>query len=179
MLSVSSAPIITPRLALWPIHPVHAAALWPTLSDPALFTWIAREPLRTLSEVERRLARIAQPTAPDRQDQWLNWSVWRRDTGEAIGIVENTVTRLSLVQVAYLFAPSIWRQGYAGEAMHAALSTMQQAGAKVFEATIDKRNAASRALASKLGFRLIETRASDDIIDGAPSMEELWRRDLG
>ena len=179
MLSVSTAPIATPRLILWPVHPTHAAALWPILSNPALHTWIAREPLRTLSDVERRLARIAQRTAPNRVDQWLNWTVWRRDTGEAIGIVENTVAPAQTVQVAYLFSPSIWRQGYASEAMHAVLDAMQNAGATACDATIDTRNAASRALAPKLGFRLIETRASDDIIAGAPSMEELWRRDLG
>ena len=179
MLSVSTAPIVTPRLILWPVHPAHAAALWPILSNPALYAWIAREPVRTLSDVERRLARIAQRTAPNRVEQWLNWTVRQRDTGEAIGIVENTVAPSQSVQVAYLFSPPIWRQGYASEAMHAALGAMQNAGALSFEATIDTRNAASRALTSKLGFRLIETRASDDVIAGAPSVEELWRRDLG
>jgi hypothetical protein len=32
-------------------------------------------------------------------------------------------------------------------------------------------------LAAKLGFRLIETRPSGDIIAGAPSLEEVWRRE--
>lgn len=179
MQAVTAAPLITERLILWPVHPGHAAALWPILSDPALYAWIARDPLYTLSDVERRLVRVAQRTAPNRADQWLNWTVWRRDTGKAIGVVESTAAPSSDVQVAYLFASEIWRKGFASEAMRIALEALQHAGARSFEATIDTRNAASRALASKLGFRLIETRASDDIIAGAASMEELWRRDLG
>jgi RimJ/RimL family protein N-acetyltransferase len=56
---------------------------------------------------------------------------------------------------------------------------MSRGGATAFEAALDTRNAASRALAQRLGFRHSETRASADIIAGAASSEEMWRRDVG
>jgi RimJ/RimL family protein N-acetyltransferase len=177
MLDVPTTPILTKRLELAPVAPSHTYALWPVLGDPALYQWIPRQPPAAPTDVEARLRRISQRTAPDRADQWINWTVLRQDTGEAIGTVETTVSPSNIVLIAYMFAPSIWRQGYATEATSAAIAALEQAGAKAFEATIDTRNAASRALAAKLGFRLIETRASDDIIAGAPSMEEVWRRE--
>lgn len=177
MLNIPTTPLLTERLELIPVAPNHTYALWPVLSDPALYQWIPREPPATPADVEARLRRTAQRTAPGRDDQWINWTVLRQDTGDAIGVVETTVQPTHKVLIAYLFASNIWRQGYASEAMAAALSAFEHAGATAFEATIDTRNLASRALASKLDFQLIETRASDDIIAGAPSMEEVWRRD--
>jgi [ribosomal protein S5]-alanine N-acetyltransferase len=179
MLDVPVTPILTERLELVPVAPAHTYALWPVLSDPALYQWIPRQPPSAPADVEARLRRIAQRTAPGRDDQWINWTVLRRDSGEAIGVVESTVPPSSVVLIAYLFASTIWRQGYATEAMRSAIAALEQAGAAGFEATIDTRNEASRALAAKLGFQLAETRASDDIIAGAPSMEEVWRRDRG
>lgn len=177
MLSIPTTPILTERLELIPVTPSHTLALWPVLSDHALYQWIPREPPAAPADVEARLRRVSQRTAPDRADQWINWTVLRQDTGEAIGVVESTVPPSNTVLIAYMFASTVWRQGYASEAMRAALAAFEQAGATNFEATIDTRNEASRALAAKLGFKLIETRASDDIIAGAPSMEEVWRRD--
>lgn len=177
MLDVPTTPIVTERLELMPVTPTHVYALWPVLSDPALYRWIPRQPPSTPADVEARLRRISQRTAPGRDDQWINWTVLRQDTGEAIGMVETTVPPSNVVLIAYMFGSSIWRQGFATEAMRAAIATLEAAGAAAFEATIDTRNQASRALAAKLGFRLVETRASDDIIADVPSMEEVWRRD--
>jgi ribosomal-protein-alanine N-acetyltransferase len=177
MLAVSLAPIETERLMLRPVDPAHAREMWPVLREPALYQWIAREPPSTLADIEARLNRISVRSAPGRDDQWLNWTVWLRASDEAIGIVESTVPPSHVVQIAYMFAPRVWRQGYASEAVRAVLATLEAAGAVGFEATIDTRNAASRALAAKLGFRLIETRPSGDIIAGAPSLEEVWRRE--
>lgn len=176
MLEISTAPLVTQRLVLWPIEPAHAEAMWPVLRDPALYSWIARAPPAALADVEARFARISQRTAPDRTDQWLNWTVWTRDGDQAIGIVEATAPSSDVVLIAYMFSSAAWGKGYATEATSAVISELERAGARGFEATIDTRNAASRALAAKLGFQLVETRASTDIIAGAPSMEELWRR---
>jgi RimJ/RimL family protein N-acetyltransferase len=177
MLELPLTPILTERLELVPVSPSHTYALWPVLSDPALYQWIARQPPASAADVEARLRRVSQRTAEDRDDQWINWTVLRQDTGEAIGVVESTVPPSHTVLIAYMFASNVWRQGYASEAMSAALSAFEHAGATHFEATIDTRNEASRALAVKLGFALNETRTSDDIIAGAPSVEEVWRRE--
>ena len=177
MLAASLAPIETEQLTLRPVDAAHARQMWPALREPQLYQWIARDPPSALVDVEARLQRISVRIAEGRDDQWLNWTVWLRESDEAIGIVETTVPPSHVVQIAYMFAPRIWRQGYASEAVRAVLATLEAAGAVAFEATIDTRNAASRALAAKLGFRLIETRRSDDIIAGAPSLEEVWRRE--
>jgi [ribosomal protein S5]-alanine N-acetyltransferase len=167
--------ILTPRLTLRAARPDQAQAMWPVLSDPALYRWIAREPPASVANVEARLARISQRTAPDRAEQWLNWTVWRRDSDEAIGIVEATVSRSNDVLIAYMFAPRIWGQGYAREATAAAIDAMRTAGAHSFTATIDVRNEPSRKLAQRLDFHCVERRMSEDIIAGAASEEEVWR----
>lgn len=178
MLDVSYAPIVTERLVLSPADPAHAPQMWPVLREPELYRWIARDPPRSLAAVEERLQRISARTAAGRADQWLNWTVWLHAGDEAIGIVETTAQPSGAVSVAYLFSPRVWRRGYAAEAVRAVLAALEHAGARTFEATIDTRNAASRALAAKLGFRLLETRASADIIAGEPSTEEVWRRNV-
>ncbi len=177
-LAISLEPIVTERLALRPVETAHAEAMWPVLREPALYQWIARAPPAALSDVEARLQRTSVRIAEGRADQWLNWTVWLREQDEAIGIVESTVPPSRVVEIAYMFAPRHWGRGYANEAVRAAMEALATGGAAAFEATIDTRNAASRALAAKLGFRLIETRPSGDIIAGAPSLEEVWRREV-
>jgi ribosomal-protein-alanine N-acetyltransferase len=179
MLDVSTAPILTPRLKLEPLRPAHAPAMWEVLRDPALYQWIARPPPGSQEELAARFARIAQRSAPGRAEQWLNWTVWTLDAEEAIGIVEASATPANMVHIAYIFASRVWGNGYASEATAAAIDAMSRGGATAFEAALDTRNAASRALAQRLGFRHSETRASADIIAGAASSEEMWRRDVG
>lgn len=177
MIAASDDPIFTERLVLRPIAVAHAPAMFRVLADPALYAWIARAPPACVADVEARFTRIAQRTAPGRAEQWLNWTVWTRAEDEAIGLVEATVTPTNLVRIAYMFGSRVWGLGYASEATSAALMAMEADGATAFEATIDARNAASIALAARLGFAFVESRASEDEIGGGPSVEELWRRE--
>jgi [ribosomal protein S5]-alanine N-acetyltransferase len=179
MIEVSREPFRTERLLLRPAAAADAAALWPVLGNPTLYQWIARKPPDSRADVEDRMARISQRTAEGRADQWLNWTVWLPESGDAIGIVETTVPPTHIASIAYLFGRAFWGHGYASEAVGAVVALLEDAGMVAFEATIDTRNLASRALASRLGFTLIETRPSDDLIAGAPSIEEVWRRERG
>jgi [ribosomal protein S5]-alanine N-acetyltransferase len=179
MIEVSREPFRTERLLLRPVAAADAAAMWPVLGDPALYQWIARSPPASLAEIEQRFGRISQRTAEGRADQWLNWTAWLPDGLSAVGIVETTVTPTYVASIGYLFGRAFWGRGYASEAVAAVIALLGAAGVVAFEASIDTRNLASRALASRLGFTLIETRPSDDIIGGAPSMEEVWRRRRG
>jgi [ribosomal protein S5]-alanine N-acetyltransferase len=167
---------LTERLLLRPVAVSDAGAFWPALGDRALYRWTARPPPDSLADLEARFARISQRSAEGRADQWINWTVWLRDRRTAIGMVETTVPPSGAAALAYLFASAFWGRGFAHEAVRAAIAALGVGGVVTFEATIDTRNAASRALAAKLGFRLIETRPSDDMIAGAPSLEEVWRR---
>jgi RimJ/RimL family protein N-acetyltransferase len=175
VISVSYAPLITERLELRPLAWADAETFWPLLADEALYRWIARAPPASPGDVEARFARISERTAEGRADQWINWTAWRRKDGAAIGLVETTVRPTGDAALAYLFGSAFWGQGYAYEATSTAIAALRDGGVVTIEAPMDTRNAASRAHSAKLGFLQVETRPSDDIIAGAPSVEELWR----
>lgn len=166
MLSISRDPIFTPRLELRRTRIDDAAAMFDVLADPEMYAFIPRNAPKAIADVEARFARVIQETAPDRLDQWLNWTVWLRETGAGIGTIEATVKSDHHAEIGYLFDPRVWRRGYAREAVSAMLEHLSQNGATGFEASIDIRNVASKALAASLGFTHFETRGLD----------EYWRR---
>lgn len=162
MLSVSREPIFTTRLELRRTRIEDAAAIFAALRDPLMYLYVPRRPPTTIAEVEQRFARVIQETAPDRLEQWLNWTVWLRDGGAGLGTIEATVKRDQRVEIGYLFDPRVWRRGIAREAVSAMIDHLSQNGAASFEAMIDIRNTASKALISSLGFVLLETRGLDE-----------------
>jgi RimJ/RimL family protein N-acetyltransferase len=168
MLDVPEHDVTTQRLILRALRVDHAEAMWEVLRDPRLYTWIDRAPPAEPADLAARFARVAQRTDPVRAEQWLNWTVWTRDGNEPVGIVEATVPVSGPVLIAYMFAPWRWGQGFAGEAVRAALALMSHAGATGFEAVIDARNSASLRLAARLGFHRAEQRSAAN--------EEVWRR---
>ena len=140
--------------------------MFTALRDPLMYLYVPRRPPLSVAEVEQHFARVIQETAPDRLDQWLNWTVWLRDGGAGLGTIEATVKPDQRVEIGYLFDPRVWRRGFAREAVGAMIEHMSQNGAASFEAIVDIRNTASKALVSSLGFALGETRGLD----------EHWRR---
>ncbi len=166
MLSVSREPIFTPRLELRRTRIEDSAAIFTALRDPLIYLYVPRRPPLNVAEVERHFARVIQETAPDRLNQWLNWTVWLRDGGAGLGTIEATVKPGQRVEIGYLFDPREWRRGFAREAVGAMIDHLSQNGAASFEAVIDIRNIASKALVNSLGFTLRETRGLD----------EHWRR---
>lgn len=166
MLEVSREHIITPRLELRRTRIEDAAAMFIALRDPLMYLYVPRRAPANAAELAQRFARVVQETAPDRLDQWLNWTVWLRDDGEGLGTIEATVKPDQRVEIGYLFDPRVWRRGFAREAVGAMIEHLSQNGAASFEAVIDIRNNASKALAASLGFSLTDTRGLD----------EHWRR---
>jgi len=167
MLRDQPVTLETERLILRPLRPEHAATFWDVLRHPEIYEWIDRPPPQTPADIEARFTRIAECIVPGRDDQWLNWTVWRREDEAPLGVVEATVPPFNAPEVAYMFAPSAWGGGYAFEAMQAVLAALSQSGAGSFKATIDTRNTRSRALLQRLGFRWSETREAEN--------EEIWR----
>lgn len=166
MLIVSCGPLFTPRLELRRTRVEDAAAIFTALRDPLMYLYVPRSAPIDAAEVAQRFARVMLETAPDRLDQWLNWTVWLRDGGAGLGTIEATVKPDQRVEIGYLFDPRVWRRGFAREAVGAMITHLSQNGAAAFEAVIDIRNDASKALVSSLGFLLHETRGID----------EIWRR---
>lgn len=165
MLAVSREPIFTERLELRRTRVEDAAEMFNALRDPLMYHFVPRTAPLNVADIEQRFARVIQETAPDRADQWLNWTVWLRG-GVGIGTIEATVKPDERVEIGYLFDPRVWRRGYGREAVGAMIDHLSQNGATVIDAIIDIRNDASKALVLSLGFALRETRGID----------EYWRR---
>ncbi len=166
MLTVSREPLFTARLELRRTRREDATAMFDALKDPLMYQFIPRSAPADVNDVELRFLRVMHETAPDRLDQWLNWTVWLRESGVGIGTVEATVKPGNRVEIGYLFGPRFWRCGFGREAVAAMIDRLKTQGAVSFEASIDIRNTASKALATALGFAHIETRGLD----------ETWRR---
>lgn len=163
---MSRAPLLTSRLELRRTRMDDAPAMFEALRDPDMYRYIPRPAPRSIADVSARFARITRETAPDRAEHWLNWTLWLRETGEGVGMVEATLYPDRRAEIGYMIAPRFRRQGYAREALEAMLGELAAKGAGPFSAMIDARNHASKALAARLGFAHVATNDGD----------EHWRR---
>ncbi|MFD2249590.1 RimJ/RimL family protein N-acetyltransferase [Pseudochelatococcus lubricantis] len=175
MPNVSFGPLETERLLLNPLQPEHAAQMWEVLRDPALYTWIPREPPGNVAAVENRFKAVSVGRSADGREQWLNWTVWLRTTGAPVGLFEATIHEDGKAYVAYMIRQSFWRRRYALEGMKAVVSALFSNGVKEIEAEIDSRNVPSISLMSRLGFVFVERKSKVEFFKGAWSDEEVWR----
>jgi RimJ/RimL family protein N-acetyltransferase len=171
------APASTTRLAFEPLTAAHAAEVAPFLADPAMWQFMPRA-LSTAADVERRFAAIAVVDRPN-GDRWLNWVVRRRADGQAIGLVETTVSPGHHAYLAYFVFVPFQRQGYAHEACAATLVHLHDhCGVTHVDAEVDTRNEASQRLLAALGFDCDGARHAADPIGGAPAFDYRYRRAL-
>jgi RimJ/RimL family protein N-acetyltransferase len=163
MLVVSRDPIFTQRLELRRTRVEDAAAMYDALRHPEIYTFLPRNAPKDAADVAARFARVMHETAPDRTEQWLNWTVWLRQPLTPLGTIEATVNARDEAAIGYLFDPRHWRRGYAREAVAAMLDHLRACGARSFEATIDIRNLASQRLVAALDFALERVAGADQI----------------
>lgn len=166
MLDISRDPILTPRLELRRTRVEDAAAMFEALRHPEMYRYVPHKTPTAITDVELRFARVMQETAPDRLEQWLNWTIWRRQDGAPLGTVEATVDQHRTASIGYIFDPRTWGQGYATEATQAMIDHLRTQGVRAFKAEIDIQNDASKAVVKRLGFAHISTEGAD----------EFWRR---
>lgn len=166
MLAVSRDPIFTPRLELRRTRVEDAAAMFEALRHSEMYRYVPHKTPATTADLEMRFARVMQETAPDRLEQWLNWTVWRHDDGAPLGTVEATVDQHHAASIGYIFDSRTWGNGYATEAVKAMMDHLRAQGALVFKAEIDIQNDASKAVVRRLGFTHTSTEGAD----------EFWRR---
>ena len=144
--------LVTPRLALEPLTPGHADAMFEGFADPALYLWVNAEPPKDVEDLRARFTRIAEPYAP-RGELWLNWAVRKTEGGAYAGLVEATVRADRIVFLAYYVFTSYMRQGIAREACTAVIDHLWRAyDAREIRADSDFRNVPSRCLVEALGF---------------------------
>lgn len=146
------AQLATGRMVLEPVVEDHAEEMWQLFGDTELHHFVPYEPL-TLEKQRERCARWALRRSPDGKEIWLNWAA-RETTSHMVmahfqaGIKEGEDT----ASIGYLVAKPFQRQGYAREGLEAVFQYLRTVlKIREVKAWSDTRNAASHALARKLG----------------------------
>jgi ribosomal-protein-alanine N-acetyltransferase len=160
MVLVFISAIITCIMRFEPLEPRHAALMFDELQDPALYAYIAEPRPASLDALEARYARLA--AGGPHGEKWLNWIVL--DAGAPIGTLQATIYADEHAEVAWLIFPRHWRRGFGAMAAGWLLRHLDELRVLLAEATIDPRNAASLALAAKLGFECIGMRGDDVLV---------------
>ncbi len=173
--------VTTERLRLEPLRVAHAARMFAGLRDPELYRYETDEPPASLGALEARYAELTTAPGgmrgPGPNEDWLNWIVVVRATGDAIGYVQATTDRARRsAMIGYLTAAAFQRQGYGAEAVGAICDHLEACGVTRLSATIDVRNAASIALVERLGFERKSTYRSDDVIGGVRGYDHCYVR---
>lgn len=142
-----------------PLERRHAARVFDDLQDPALYAYILEPRPGSLAQLEARYAQLAAGSGRV-HERWLNWIAFDGET--PVGTLQATVYPDHRAEVAWVIFPRYWRRGFGTLAV---AWLLQQLGDVVLaEATIDPRNAASLALATKLGFQRVGTRGDDMLV---------------
>ena len=143
----------TDDLLLEPLVAGHAEAMFPLLSDPALYRWIDEAPPADLARLRARYDRLETRTSADGRQHWLNWVV-RRPGQPPLGYLQATVLEDGSAWVAYLLGSAHQGQGIATRATAAMLAHLEEAyGATRLLANVEAENGPSIRLLQRLGFR--------------------------
>jgi ribosomal-protein-alanine N-acetyltransferase len=167
-------PLATERLALEPLAPEHAEAMFAGFSSPELYRWVNADPPKDLADLQGRFERIADPYAPGGA-LWLNWALRLTDGGEYAGLVEATVRPDRVAFLAFYVFTAFARRGIAREACLAVIDHLWRAyDATEIRADVDYRNVPSRCLVESLGFKR-RTRNIVTTLRGTPSVDYRYR----
>lgn len=154
--------LLTPRLRLEPQVAAHAEAMLKVLADPRVHLYLPSDPPTDLEELKARSERLESRCSPDGRQLWLNWTVFAGP--QVVGTVQATVhVSENVADVAYVFGPTFWRQGFATEALHALLCFLPSLNVGRARANLDTRNRSSARLVERLGFvRVSELKGADE-----------------
>jgi RimJ/RimL family protein N-acetyltransferase len=145
--------IETRRLILEPLQVEHAEEMLSVLGDAALYEYTGGAP-PTLAELRTRYARQVDGGSPDRTQGWLNWIVRERGHLTAVGAVQATLVDEEgdiVAELAWVIGGSHQRRGYASDAAAAMVAWLIRHDVKTVAAHIHPKNAASIAVATRLG----------------------------
>jgi [ribosomal protein S5]-alanine N-acetyltransferase len=173
-----NAKILTKRLRLEPQLATHASAMMHVLGDPRTHEFIPTEPPQDEATLRERFRKLESRHSPDGTEYWLNWVVFLED--QAVGTVQaSATTKTKNVDIAYVFHPDYWGNGYAIEAVRAMLIYLQtELQSWTFSASIDTRNTASQRLLEKLDFIQTGYLENADEFKGSVSHEYSYRLEV-
>ena len=165
--------LTTQRLRLEPLLRSHAPLMMVVLGNPQTHLFIPSDPPQDEKALAEQYARLESRSSPDGLQRWLNWVVFR--TGDAIGTVQTTVYPEASADIAYVFHPNYWGQGYASEAVSELLRYLgENLGVRRFTAYTDTRNLASQRLLERLGFEREAFVKNADEFKGSKSDEYVY-----
>jgi len=141
--------LTTPRFTLRPLERGDAAALLPTLSDPAQCRYLTRPAFASQEELRGWLA---EPGWPGRT--WIAQDA-RGVAGRFVAVPFEEDARV--FEIGYITCIERLREGVARECMTALIAQLWREGARLITAEIDTRNAPSIRLAQALGFACVKT----------------------
>ncbi len=150
-------------LVLEPLRTAHAEEMAPLLDDVALHTFIGGEPA-TLEQLRQIYALQVTGHSPDGTERWFNWIVRRRDTGQAAGYVQATITMeggVPVAEVAWVVARAHQSRGFARQAATAMVDWLWLAGAGRIIAHVHPGHVASNSIAAAVGLH-----PSGIVVDG-------------
>ena len=160
----------TARIRLEPIREHHAPGMHDVLIDASLYRYMLSEVPPDVAWLRERYRSLEAGWSPDRTQRWLNWVVVER--GTPIGYVQATVASGGGYATLGWTIGSRWQgRGFAREAVQAVCAHLLSAGVGELRATIDARNDRSIGVAERVGFRRVDTRRSDDVIDGVRGID--------
>ena len=134
--------LATEGLLLEPLVAGHAEAMFPLLSDAALYRWIDEAPPADVAHLRARYARLETRVSADGRQHWLNWVV-RRPGQPPLGYLQATVLEDGSAWVAYLLGSA--HQGRAsrrGRPRRCSRTSKTAYGATCLLANVEAENAA-------------------------------------
>ena len=151
-LAVTDLALETERLLLRRLTQGDAAALHRCTSDPAVMRYWHPGPDADVAATE---ARIAEIEAHWREHGFGDYGVLARDSSELVGFAGlHHIAGMAEVNVGYALLPARWRRGLGTELCAMLLAHgFSDLGLPEIVAVIDRRNAASVALAERSGLR--------------------------
>jgi RimJ/RimL family protein N-acetyltransferase len=153
MHELNPAPLATARLKLRPLVEADIPAHYAVFADPEVARYWSREPWTELAQAEESI-RAGMAAAADGSE--VRFGIELLSTGELIGNVglHHFFAQNRRCEIGYALASKHWGQGYATEALRAAIQHGFDAlRLNRIEADIDPRNIGSARVLEKLGFR--------------------------
>jgi len=139
------------RVLLVPLTGADADDMFFVLDDRSLHRHTGGEPMDAAA-LKMRYERLERGAPDDESEVWANWIVRLRNTGEAIGYVQASITEHG-ANLAWVIGSAWQRRGYASEAACAMTAWLRGAGVGTLRAHIHPRNASSARVADHAGLR--------------------------
>jgi len=146
----------TGRLLLSPMYATDAERLYEWLQEPALHSFIGREPPESAHQLKTRIRLWEHRQSAAGDEVWLNWTLRvadraMPDNGAVVGYVQATI-KANQTNLAWVIGLPFQGRGYATEAARRVAGWLtKRPGISELRANIHPAHAASQAVARRVG----------------------------